>query len=52
VRNALARAGITTVDALAECTRNDLLDIRDFGPRAMAEVERAWQAWQDSQGEA
>jgi len=46
VRNPLAQAGVTSVDVLAKCTLDDLMSIRNFGPKALADLERAWEAWE------
>ena len=38
--NALRRSGLTTIGQVLECTSEDLLAIRDFGPKSYAELRR------------
>jgi len=41
VNNALKRKGIDTLATLVNCSNFDLLDIRNFGPNSLGEVQLA-----------
>ena len=45
-RNALVRAGITTVEALAARSDAELLVLRGFGPTSLAQVRERLAAWE------